>query len=292
MQKSVLGKGLSALIPQGESGYSAEQVAQIPINEICLNPKQPRRKFEEDKIHELACSIKEFGILQPVIITRKDGLYHLVVGERRLRAAKWLGMERIPAIIKDFNWDNMLMAALVENLQREDLRPLEEARAYSVLVEEYGLTQDQVADSICRSRPYVANSIRLLNLPQKVQEYLDQGDLTQGHARALLAIGDEKLMIFAAESIIKDNLSVRQAEEMARQAKEKKEKGQKKKTQIQLPPSYRHIQDRLMERFSTRVAIRKSGGEKSEKGKIEIHFNSGEELERIITALGGDEEWV
>jgi ParB family transcriptional regulator, chromosome partitioning protein len=286
-QKSVLGKGLSSLIPAGTHGFHSQQVVDLPIDEICLNPAQPRKKIEEERIRELAESIKVHGLLQPVIVTKKEGLYHLVVGERRLRAARSLGMKQIPVLVKEYAWDEMLKVALVENLQREDLSPVEEAKAYDLLIKEHNLTQEGVAEAIGRSRPYVANIIRLLNLPRDIIEDLESGVLSTGHARALLGLESELLMLRAASKIKRQDLSVRQTEDLIREMKDQ-ERPEKSK-RIELHPIIVKLQDRLSERFSTRVAIKNSKGQ---KGRIEIHYNSNEELERIISTLGADEEWM
>lgn len=283
MQKSVLGKGLSALIPEGSESYKGEHLAQIPIDEICLNPLQPRKRVEEEKVDELARSIKKFGLLQPVIITRKDGLYHLVVGERRLRAVKKLGLKIIPALIKEYAWDEMLKVALVENIQREDLNAIEEARSFNMLMEEYNLTQEQVAEAIDRSRPYVANTLRLLNLPRLLADDIEAGLLTAGHGRAILGLDNEREMMQLADKIKKEGLSVRQTEELVRKRKQETSKKEKPV----MPPLFRHVRERLTDRLSARVEIRKGKGK---KGKIEIHFADEEELERLVSLLGADEE--
>ena len=220
LKKSVLGKGLSALIPMSKEEFSTTKVVEIPLEQICVNPGQPRKKIDEDKIRELADSINKHGLIQPLIITNKDGLYHLVVGERRFRAARLLGLEKIPAIIKESTWEQMLEIALVENIQREDLNPVEEARAYKMLMSEYNKTQEDVASAVGKSRPYIANMIRLLNLPFKVLEDLEVGEISTGHARALLGLEDEKAILALVEKIKKEKMSVRQTEELVRILKE------------------------------------------------------------------------
>jgi ParB family chromosome partitioning protein len=256
----------------------------LAVEEICLNPVQPRKKIEDGKLRELTESIRQYGVLQPVIVTRKDGLYHLVVGERRLRAARSLGLQRIPALVKEMAWEEMLKVALVENLQREDLGPLEEARSYQLLMKEYGLTQERVADAIGRSRPYVANTIRLLNLPREVMADLDSGELSPGHARVLLGLEDTARILRAAVRIKKRHLSVRQAEELVRQMKKEGRKAEARAAAR--PQGHTHLQESLTRRLETRVAISEKGG----RGKIEIHFSSREEMGRIVSALGLDEE--
>ncbi|MFP4497592.1 MAG: ParB/RepB/Spo0J family partition protein [Vulcanimicrobiota bacterium] len=285
MQKSVLGKGLSALI-NTDSNFSSEQILYLKPDEICLNPVQPRKIIEQEKIRELADSIKHYGVLQPLIVTKKEGLYHLVVGERRLRACRLLGIEEIPAIIKEFAWDDMLKVALVENLQRQDLNAIEEARAYKLLLVEHGLTQEQVSEAIGKSRPYVANIVRLLNLPQPIIDDVEAELLSPGHARALLGLEDENKIITIAEKIKNEGLSVRQTEKLVKSLKENLPR---KTTVSKLLPFYRKLQDTLSTQFSTRVLVKKT---KNQGGKIEIHFNSEEELGRLISIMGADEKWV
>jgi ParB family chromosome partitioning protein len=271
-----------------ESGQeSVGRISEIPVEEICLNPSQPRKKIEDDRIQELADSIKQHGLLQPVIVTRKDGLFHLVVGERRLRAVKELGMPSIPAIIKEYTWDDMLKVALVENLQREDLNPVEEARAYRMLINEHNQTQEQVAEAIGKSRPYVANIVRLLNLPQEILEDLETGDLSIGHARALLGLETELQILKAAARIKKYDLSVRQTEELVKSMKEGEE--EKRRQYNESSNAFNYVENRLAERFSAKVTIKNGKGN---KGRIEIHYASMDELNRLVSALGGDEEWI
>lgn len=211
-------------------------------------------------------------------------MYHLVVGERRLRAVKKLGYQKIPAIIKEYTWKDMLKIALVENLQREDLNPMEEARAFRMLMDEYNLTQEQVAESIGRSRSYVANMVRLLNLPVEVIKDIEEGKITFGHAKALLGLDDANLIIFMAKKIKEKSLSVRQAEEEVKRMKEGKTQ---KKKKTELPPHYREIQERLRLKISPKLTIKRN---KKGKGKIEIPFSNEEDLSRIVSILGGDEE--
>lgn len=275
----------SDILNLGQS--SPHDVVEIPIEEICLNPLQPRKKIVKSKIDQLADSIREQGLLQPVIVTRKDGLYHLVVGERRLRAAKKLGMKKLPAIIKECAWEQMLKIALVENLQREDLNPVEEARAYRMLIQEYNFTQEQVSRAIGRSRSYVANMVRLLNLPISVVNDLEAGDLSPGHARAILSLEDDKQILKAARKVKKEDLSVRQTEGLIRRMKEGGSRGNQRKNK--LTSEYQWIQDKLQERFSTEVSIKKN---KNNRGKIEITFSSEEHLINLLNLLGVQEDWT
>ncbi len=263
-----------------------EPVVMIAVDEICLNPVQPRKKFEQEKIRELAESIEKYGLLQPVIVTRKEGLYHLVVGERRLRAVRNLGHGRIPAIVREYAWEEMLKVALVENIQREDLNPLEEARSYNLLIRDYHMTQEQVAEAIGHSRSYVANMVRLLNLPREIMEDLETGELSPGHARALLSLEDGKKILQAAARIRRNQLSVRQTEEMVRRIKkESPNTGRKMQT---MPREFVQAGERLSKVLSAPVGIRQMGS----RGKIEITFGSREELDRIVALLEGPDPLI
>ncbi|MCE1245705.1 MAG: ParB/RepB/Spo0J family partition protein [Firmicutes bacterium] len=285
MKKSVLGRGLSALIPGGGEDIDATQITEIPIEEICLNPMQPRKRIVDEKIDELSNSIRELGVIQPVIVTKKDGLYHLVVGERRLRASKKLGLEKIPAIIKETSWEEMLQIAIVENIQREDLNPVEEARAYKLLMSEFNHTQEEMAVKMGKSRPYIANIVRLLNLPPDVLMFLESGELSAGHGRALLGLSDEKQIIEIAARIIEEKLSVRETEELVNRLKEEKPQKESRKP---ADHQFQRLENHLCEKFATRVKI-KTG--RDNKGKIEVHYASVEEFNRIIEIFGAQENW-
>jgi len=262
------------------------RIIEISVEEICLNPMQPRKNIREKDLEDLAQSIREVGIIQPVVLTRKDGLYHLVVGERRLRAAKLIGMEKIPAILKESTWEDMLVRALVENLQREDLNPIEEARAYKLLMADYKYTQEEISAKIGKSRPYVANMLRLLNLPHQVVAELESGEISAGHGRALLRLDNERNIIKAVGKIKKYNLSVRQTEELVKSIKESQDKTPVFEKPI--PREYIDVRDRLSEKLSTRVEIKPG---KKNSGRIEIHYNSIDDFNRLIEILGVEEKW-
>lgn len=262
-------------------------IIEIPIDEICLNPMQPRKNIREKELEDLAQSIREVGLIQPVVLTRKDGLYHLVVGERRLRAARLIGMEKIPAILREFSWEDMLVGALVENLQREDLNPIEEARAYKLLMIDYKYTQEEVAKRVGRSRPYVANILRLLNLPHQVIADLESGEISMGHGRALLGLDNKRDIIKTAGKVKKHGLSVRQTEEMVKRIKESVDKTPVLERPI--PREYVDVRDRLSEKLSARIEIRPG---KKDTGRIEIHYNSIEDFNRVIEILGVEEKWL
>ncbi|SYZ71819.1 Stage 0 sporulation protein J [Candidatus Zixiibacteriota bacterium] len=272
--KIVLGRGLEALIPTQEStSQSGSTYRAVPLNMIVPNPVQPRRQFDEAGLQELAESFKTQGVLQPIVIKRKDNGYMLIAGERRYRAARLAAMENIPAIILDDKDEgDMLQMALVENLQREDLNPLEAAEAFRKLMDEGGLTQNQLAGQVGKSRAAVANMLRLLMLPEKVKDFIRDGKLTEGHARAILSIEDDLSRVRLAERIVADNMSVRQAEETARGTKKRKLVPKRK------VPALVEMENYLKQLLGTSVKI--SNGLK--RGKIEIEFYGEEDLDRIL----------
>lgn len=284
MNKTGLGKGLSALIQSTtENGQNQEQVNEIDISKIKPNAYQPRRVFEQDKLDELADSIREHGVVQPIVVRRlASGKYELVVGERRLRASEQLGHQRIPAVIKDFTDEQMMEIALVENIQRQDLNPIEEAYAYKRLLEEFKLTQEQLAQRVSKSRSVIANMVRLLNLPTEIINDLSENLLTVGHARPLLAIEDEATKLKVARDIIAKNLSVRETESLVRKVVEdqKKTEPEEKVKAEKMSPLMTDLESKLRSFCGTKVKIKDLGG----KGKIEIDYYCADDLDRI-TAL-------
>ena len=285
MNKKGLGKGLSALIPSApELVSSDEPVMEIEIHKIKPNSFQPRRIFDEEKLRELAESIKEHGVVQPVVV-RPVGpeKYELVVGERRFRACLSLGMTKIPAVVKEFSNGQMMEIALVENIQRQDLNPVEEAMAYRRLMEEFNLTQEQVSQKVSKSRSFIANMVRLLNLPEPILNKLSAGQLTVGHARPLLALNGEDAQIAIAQEVCNRNLSVRETESLVRRAVEEESKREKEKREKdnKLSPIMLDIEARLRSLLGTKVKIKDQG----EKGKIEIDYYSTEDLERIVALV-------
>lgn len=280
MTKRGLGKGLSALIPMEEK--REENILEISLKEIVANKNQPRKDFDENKIEELATSMKQHGVLQPIILREKGSKYELVAGERRWRAAAKAGLDTIPAIVKEFSDADVMEIALIENLQREDLNPLEEALAYKTLMDEFGLTQEELSKRVGKSRSQIANTVRLLNLEQEIQNLVLEDLLTAGHARALLALQEKKERIKLAKKISEENLSVRQTEEIVKAfSKEVKKKRQQREKEIN--PVIIDITEKLQRTLGTRVKVK--GSEK--KGKIEIEFYSGDELERILETIMG-----
>lgn len=277
-KKRGLGKGLQALIPVMEEGSGQNnQLKEIEIDRVVPAPRQARHLFDEDKLNELASSIKEHGVIQPVVVRPiNNGGYELIAGERRWRACKKLGLSMIPAVIKDYQDLEATAVSLIENIQREDLNPLEEANAYNLLMEEFGLTQEEVSGRVGKSRSQVANMVRLLGLPVEIKEMLSVGALSTGHARALLAIKDSKKQLAAAGRISRQHLNVRQAEKLAKALAEKKErvriKNQRRKEMLKT------FEDYLATVFKVKIKIREkpNGG-----GKIEINYVNDSELQNI-----------
>lgn len=283
MTKNRLGKGLSALIPIDTDILTKEEPStEIEISKIKPNAYQPRRTFDEEKLNELAKSIQEHGVVQPVMVRPlSDGKYELVVGERRLRACQRLGLDKIPAVIKELTEQQMIEIALIENIQRHDLNPVEEARAYKRLMEEFSLTQEQVAERVGKSRPSIANMIRLLNLPQEVLELLAKGDLTIGHVRPLLALADKEKQIDLAQKMIDNTMSARNAEKSVQEEINKeqivKDDKKKVKAETKLPPIIADIEEKLRTICGTKVKISYIEG----KGRIEIDYYNNDDLDRI-----------
>ncbi|MED1783320.1 ParB/RepB/Spo0J family partition protein [Brevibacillus fortis] len=273
-----LGKGLNALITSNliEEG---EQVKEVSINEIRPNPYQPRKEFEQSAIDELAQSIKEHGIIQPLIVRKSIKGYELVAGERRLRAAKVAGLKEVPVVVKAYTDQQLMEIALIENLQRENLNPLEEAEAYDKLISHHDYTQEQLAQKIGKSRPHVANMLRLLQLPEKIRKMVSAAELSMGHSRALLGVTDKKVQQQLANDVVEKGLSVRQLEELVKQLNVSRET--KKKKPAKNEPVLIEMEERLRSRFGTSVKIKKG----TKRGKIEIDFYSQEDLERIIDML-------
>lgn len=277
-----LGRGLNALLSDEALSVATggeEIVKVVNINDVEPNLGQPRKSFGEDELHELSKSILEHGIIQPLIVREKNNKYEIVAGERRYRAARLAGLNEIPIIIKTFSDQQTLEVALIENIQRQDLNPMELASAYSLLMERFDLTQDEVADKVGKSRPSVANIMRLLKLNPYVQEKLREDEITFGHARALLGVKDSKIQKQLTDSIVDKQLSVREVERYVQTLVKIKE--DKKKDKELYNPFYREIQEGLQKLLGTKVSISKG----AKKGKIEIEYYSEEELARIIEII-------
>ncbi|MEK4247822.1 MULTISPECIES: ParB/RepB/Spo0J family partition protein [unclassified Psychrobacillus] len=274
-----LGKGINALFP-GEDTKPEEKVEQITIADIRPNPYQPRKIFDDEALIELSESIKEHGVLQPIIVRKKGSKFEIVVGERRFRASKKVHLEEIPAVIRDFNDQQMMELAILENLQREDLTPIEEAEAYQNLMENLGLTQEQLAFRLGKSRPHIANHIRLLSLPEIVRNAVSEGKLSMGHGKALLGLKKKKNIPLIMQKTIKENLNVRQLEALVQRLNENVPRETKK---VEKDIFTLEKESELREFFGTAVKITKN--EEKEKGKIEIEFYSKDDLERILKLL-------
>jgi ParB family chromosome partitioning protein len=275
-----LGRGLDALIPSLEVS-DEEKVVQIKINDLRPNPYQPRKEFAADAIEDLKKSIEEHGVIQPIIIRKSIKGYEIIAGERRFRASKEAGLTTIPAVIKDFTESQVMEIALIENIQREDLNAMEVAIAYQKLMERFKLTQEELSQKVGKSRPHVANFLRLLHLPDNIQNYVSRGTLSMGHARALLGIKDRKVLTSLAKKTIDEDLSVRQLEELVKKFEDVSRGTKKEKVIKRADVFLSQYEEHLKSRLGTSVKIKK--GDK--KGKIEIDFFSNEDLERIVELL-------
>jgi len=274
MGKKALGKGLDALISGGyESDESADSVQSIHVEEIVPNRFQPRKSFDEDKIRELAQSIKENGMIQPIVVRRIGAQYEVIVGERRVRAAREAELSVVPAILKEYSDDSVLELALIENIQREDLNPVEEAFAYKMILEKDRITQEELAKRVGKSRSYIANMVRILDLPESIIENVSRGTISVGQAKALLSIDEETRKIALAQRIIKEGITVRDLERMTRNRNVPR--GTPAKT---VDPYVEELEEKLRERLGTKVKIDYRKG----RGTVKIEFYSDDELERIL----------
>lgn len=292
-KRSGLGKGLDSLIPDNKSSKMVKKTVEAPktpenvsgqimmkINEVEPNREQPRKNFEEDALLELADSIKQFGVLQPLIVQKKKDYYEIIAGERRWRAAKLAGVKEIPVIIKEYTDQEIVEISLIENIQRENLNPIEEAMAFKKLLTEFHLKQDEVAERVSKSRTAVTNSMRLLKLSDKVQQMIVDDMISTGHARALLAIDDPEQQYILANKIFDEKLSVRETEKLVKDIKNPKK--EKPKKEIQNSFVYENLEERMKSVIGTKVHVNhKPNG----KGKIEIEYYSDSELERIFELL-------
>ena len=297
VKRNGLGKGLDSLIPnksnkspstvekqsvktEKEEKSTATGEILVKINEVEPNREQPRKDFDEDSLMELADSIKQFGILQPLIVQKKKDYYEIIAGERRWRAAKLAGIKEVPIIIKDYSNQEIVEISLIENIQRENLNPIEEAMAYKRLLEEFNLKQDEVAERVSKSRTAVTNSMRLLKLSDRVQQMIVDDMISTGHARALLAIDDEEQQYMLANKIFDEKLSVRETEKLVKELKNPKKEVKKVKQERMFV--YNDLADHMKNIIGTKVSVNpKANG----KGKIEIEYYSEEELERIYDLI-------
>ena len=285
-----LGKGLEALFSNSEIDTQEISVTKkeeseekgisfININEIKPNQNQPRKSFNEEKLEELAASIIENGLIQPVILRKADKGYEIVAGERRWRACRKAGLKEIPCIIREFTDEQNMLIAIIENMQREDLNPVEEAEGLNQMIVNFGMTQEQVSKSVGKSRPYITNALRLLKLPSEIREMLLANQLSAGHARAIAGIGDTEKQIQLAEYAIKEGLSVREIEKIIKEENAPKKKISRKKAEKSA--DVRKVEDDLKQIMGTKVNLNQSG----KKGKIEIEYYSRDEMERLIELL-------
>ncbi|MCL4803172.1 MAG: ParB/RepB/Spo0J family partition protein [Anaerolineae bacterium] len=282
-KRQALGRGLDALFAtSGERPARSDAVMQVPIERIIPNPHQPRSSFDQDKLEELAESIRTHGLIQPLVVTETVEGFVLIAGERRWRASRLAGLEQVPVIVKESTSQDMLELALIENIQRADLNPMEEAHAYRQLMDEFGLTQEEVAERVGKARSTVANLVRLLTLPDSIQIAVNDGRLSGAHARALLPLPTAEMQVGAMNQVVKLGLSVRQTETLVTSlmAESRPEPRPRK----QLPPELIEIQDRFESALGTRVNIEK--GEKG--GRVIIHFYSDEDLDALFDSIVGD----
>lgn len=282
MVRKGLGKGLGSLIPEieeKEEKFDGEKVVELKISEVEPNKKQPRARFDEEKLNELADSISQHGVISPIIVIKLDnGFYRIVAGERRWRASKIAGMKKIPAIVREFDDKTSTEVALIENLQRENLNPVEEARGYDELIKKFSLTQEEAAKKVGKSRPYIANSLRILNLHKKILDMLENGQLSVGHAKVLLSVENKSKQLELAKLILENSLTVRELEKILKRAEKQDEKPQnKEKEDLNKKLAYDEFEKKLQSALGTKVKIL-SG---KRKGKIEIEYYSKEDLERI-----------
>ncbi len=290
-RRSGLGKGLDSLIsseagtvePKGKAETKQQEesaqngAVQIKLRLIEPNKEQPRKQFDQESLEELAESIRQYGVIQPLLLVQKGSYYSIVAGERRWRAAKMAGLKEVPAIVKEFTPEEIAEISLVENLQREDLNPMEEARAYQRLLKEFHMTQEEIAGKVSKSRSVIANSLRLLKLEESVQQLVESGELSMGHAKVLLGIDDAALQAEASAYVVGHDLSVRETESYVKQLLNPAQK--KTKKTFGNEDVYRLLTERLQERTGTKVRIVQKD---EEKGKVEIEYYSNADLERII----------
>jgi ParB family chromosome partitioning protein len=281
-----LGRGLSALIPGApDAGEASTGLLEVPANAIAPNPKQPRSRFDDETLKELAASIREVGILQPIVVRRTGQGYEVVTGERRLRAAKLAGLATVPVVLRDSDDSDLLREALIENIHREDLNPIELGEAFRQLLDELGLKQEELADRVGVSRSHIANTIRLLALPFEVQQLLTDEKISAGHARALLALGDQEAITSLSLRVAAEDLSVRETEEIVRRFIEAPAEPSPKKAARSEPadPNLAEVEEILSEQLATRVVIRMG----RRRGQVLIDFGSADDLDRIVSEIVG-----
>lgn len=288
MSKNRLGKGLGAIfgddvetvledIQRGERSDLQTSQNEIPVNEIRVNPYQPRREFDQEKLDELSESIKQHGLFTPILVRKSIHGYELIAGERRWRATKQAGIEKIHSIVVDFNDEQMMEISLIENIQREDLNVIEEAMAYQQMIDKFGYTQQKIADKVSKSRTHVANLLRLLKLPQPILEMVVNNQLQMGHVRPLITLEDEAEMLVIAQEIIDKDLSVREVEQLIQKSRQ-----EKPKKKLKINQRYQYPVELLSKKLETKVAI--------QSNKITINFSDDDDLNRILEIIGALED--
>lgn len=275
IKRKALGKGLSALIPEELEKEDIKRIEEIDTNLICPNPNQPRKVFEQEKLEELTESIKKYGVIQPIIVRKDNDIYTIIAGERRWRACKNANIKSMPCIVRDIENKNASEIALIENIQREDLNPIDEANAYDFIMDRYGITQEDVSNIVGKSRVYVTNIMRLSNLDSYVKEKIVNNEISAGHGRAILSLSPEK-QIAMTNLIIKEDLSVRDVEKLVRDTKKPKRRVQPEKDKY-----LAYVEEMLTDKFSSRVNIKRN----KNKGKIEIEYINNDDLNRILDLL-------
>ncbi|MDW2800480.1 ParB/RepB/Spo0J family partition protein [Clostridium boliviensis] len=272
----------AALSDKGKSDLDTGKEIFIKISMIEPNHNQPRKEFREDALLELAESMKEYGVLQPLLVQKNGEFYEIIAGERRWRAAKMAGLKEVPVVIREYTKQQSMEIALIENVQREDLNPIEEARAYSILMQEFGLKQEEIAARVAKNRVTITNSMRLLKLDERIQEMLIQDQISSGHARALLAVDDRDLQYQLAGKIVAENLSVREVEKLVKSLSKKKEPKEAREEDESISLIFRELEDRMKTAMGTKVSINRKD---KNKGRVEIEYYSEAELERIVELL-------
>lgn len=285
-KKFGLGKGLGALIPEDDGNISSNidnSKRMISINMIKANNDQPRKSFDSQKISELSQSIKDHGIIQPLVLNKQGEFYTIIAGERRWRAAKLAGLKEVPAVIMDITDKQVLELSLIENIQREDLNPIEEAKAYNKLLKDFNMTHEDLSERLSKSRASITNTMRLLNLDERVQQYIIDGVISEGHGKVILSINDKKLQYDISQKVIDDGLSVRALEDLIRELNRDNKSIKENKDTIESNDIYFvDMKNRLQNYFGTKVNINSN---KKGKGKIEIEYYSNEDLQRILDII-------
>lgn len=281
MAKKSLGRGLDALLESYSEVQEEKRVMSLSVYDIDTNPEQPRKSFDEEKLQELSASLKQHGIVQPLIVKKKDDRYLLVAGERRFRAARMAGIKKVPCILSEADEEQLKEISLIENIQREDLNPMEEAAAVKFLMDQHDLTQEEVAARLGKSRPAIANTLRLMNLPEKIRAYIKEGKLSSGHGKVLAGIEDEKMLLELGTKAAEEGWSVRKLEDTARLLN-----GAKKRQKKPMSRELKQVTAALRNKLGARVSV--SGND--DRGRIILHYYSKDDLNNILDNLLGEDE--